>query len=145
MTDCMLPGHAQTAIVTQHEQGPCCDPNGKAYYPLQKGHMYLEGTPLQKVDGVYQPMTDPAQEMCGFRPCDLDATEWTVDCEATICKQSHDLIPSTVAWPKEWGEAEIKTAIGNACCCFTFRAVPDCCPPDHPILCDDEAAEEPKE
>ena len=140
MTDHCIFGHAKTAILSQVGQGACCDDS--AYYPLQKGHLYLDDSPLTHVNGVYVPLTDPKEAFCGFVTCETDARDWDEDCESKICIESRNLIPETIKWPKGWGPDEVKQVMYNKKCCFTFRATPDCCPPEQPELCPDEPTEE---
>lgn len=130
MTDHCNFGHATTAILTQVGQGACCD--NKAYYPLEKGHLYPDDSPLTHDGAKYLPLTAPDQAFCGFVTCEIDAREWEQDCEASICVESNSLIPSTIKWPEGWGAEEVKQVIYNKKCCFTFRAEPDCCPPELP-------------
>ena len=140
MSDCQF-GHAKTLIVSQHEQGACCD--RKAYHLLQKGHDYKDDTPLTIVEGAvprtYMPLTASDQDFCGLFTCGVDATEWEEDCVQAICVEAKSLIAKTVCWPEGFTDDDVEIIRAQKDCCFELIGAPCCHEPALPE-CDPEEA-----
>lgn len=141
MSGCQF-GHAKTLIVSQHEQGACCDE--KHWHFLQKGHLYHCDTPLtlvpDSVPRTYKPLTASDQEFCGLRTCETDAREWETDCEVSICTAARNLIAKTVSWPEGFTDDDVEILRAQKSCCFELVGAPCCHDPKLPD-CPEEGEE----
>lgn len=137
MSDCYF-GHAKTLIVSQHEQGACCD--RKAYHHLKKDGVYEDDTPLTIVDGAvprqYEKLTSSDQPFCGLLTCGVDTTDWQEEsCVQSICVEAKSLIAKTVTWPEGFTDDDVEIIRAQKDCCFELIGAPCCHEPALPA-CD---------
>lgn len=143
--DCVF-GHEKTLIITQHEQGACCDE--KHYHMLKPDGVYKSDTPLTIVEGAvprqYKKLTSSDQPFCGLRTCETDTTDWDGPCEVSICTKARNLIAKTVCWPEGFTDDDVEIIRAQKDCCFELIGAPCCHEPALPDCVEAPTEEAPK-
>lgn len=92
--------------------------------PLKTGLVYPECSPLKcdPVTGVYEPVTDPADECAGWMICGEDLTDHPGDeCSVGILLQGCVNL-SCVIWPASFDAAAIELWRRKKNCCITLES-----------------------